>query len=120
MADPFRQTAVSVGKNTHFSRKLDPFPPIHLAGGGGRRAEKKLDVRVSFGSPPIDLVGGKGLHTAYVACVRVKLAGAAQSIFRKLRLDPASFGTVSRSFPRVGKAGKDTHFRDAISVEPMI
>ena len=25
IADPFRQTAVSVGKNTHFSRELDPL-----------------------------------------------------------------------------------------------
>ena len=25
MADPFRQVAVSVGKNTHFSRELDPL-----------------------------------------------------------------------------------------------
>ena len=48
MADPLRQAAVSVGKNAHFSRELDPFPPIHLAGGGGRREEKILDCREAF------------------------------------------------------------------------
>ncbi len=65
-----------------FPEEFDPLCQLRLAGGGGQRGEMKLASRVSFGSPPIDLLGGKGLHTAYVACVRVKLAGAAQSIFR--------------------------------------
>ena|SRR5229473_2787689 len=44
-ACPFRQVAVSVGKNTHFPRELDPFTPIHLAGGREWRDEKSLDCR---------------------------------------------------------------------------
>jgi len=39
MADSFRQNG-GVGKNTHFFRELDPFPPIHPAGGGGRAVRK--------------------------------------------------------------------------------
>jgi len=45
MADPFRQAAVSVSKNTHFSRELDPFPPIHLAGGDGDESSLLLRVQ---------------------------------------------------------------------------
>jgi len=45
MPDPSRQVAVSVGKNTHFPRELDPLTPIHLAGGMGWRDEKILDCR---------------------------------------------------------------------------
>ena len=60
MADPFRQTALSVGKNTHFSRGIRPLTPIHLAGGGGRRDEKKLDSCVLLALRQFPRLAGRG------------------------------------------------------------
>jgi hypothetical protein len=42
---PSRQTAVSVGKNKHFSRGLDPLRQLFWLAEGAR-GEKKLDSRV--------------------------------------------------------------------------
>lgn len=40
MADPFRQAAVSVGKNTHFSRELDPSRQLYWRAEGGGAMRK--------------------------------------------------------------------------------
>jgi hypothetical protein len=42
---PIRQMALGNGQSLHFSRELDPSPPIVLAGGGGWYDENKLEVR---------------------------------------------------------------------------
>src|SRR5260370_21229760 len=44
-ATPLRQMALPNRQNVSISRELDPLTPIHLAGGGGWRDEKTLDVR---------------------------------------------------------------------------
>jgi hypothetical protein len=62
-----------VGKNTRFPRELDPFPPIHLAGGGGRRDEKKLDSRVLLALrqlPPLAEGGVAGPNWAESSALR--------------------------------------------------
>src|SRR5438132_14410562 len=41
-SDPFRQYLTETAKNLHFSREIDPTPPILLAGGGGRGGKKTL------------------------------------------------------------------------------